>query len=119
MLGQHTGDVLVHHDDFIDEFVPLPSKHPDGGRTASDTHSTFGDPVDDGSPSGLNDQMSAAFVNFARTGDPNGAAIPAWEKYDLPRRATLVINETSRMVDDPRKAERELFAAAPFLKEGT
>lgn len=67
----------------------------------------------------VRDQMSAAFVNFARTGDPNGAAIPAWGKYDLPRRATLVINETSKMVDDPRKAERELFATAPFRKEGT
>lgn len=67
----------------------------------------------------VRDQMSGAFVNFARTGDPNGAAIPAWEKYTLPKRATLVINETSRMVDDPRKEEREIFAVAPFMKEGT
>ena len=67
----------------------------------------------------VSDQMSSAFVNFARTGDPNGAAIPAWEQYTLPRRPTLVINETSKMVDDPRKEERELFSAAPFLKEGT
>lgn len=67
----------------------------------------------------VRDQMSAAFVNFARTGDPNGAAIPAWEKYTLPRRPTLVIDETPQMVDDPRKEERELFAVAPFMKEGT
>jgi para-nitrobenzyl esterase len=65
------------------------------------------------------DQMSEAFIAFARTGDPNCAAIPAWGKYTLPQRPTLVINETSAMVDDPRKEERELFAAAPFLKEGT
>jgi para-nitrobenzyl esterase len=63
--------------------------------------------------------MSEAFVAFARTGDPNCAAIPAWEKYTLPKRATLVIDETSKMVDDPRKEERELFSVAPFLKEGT
>ena len=67
----------------------------------------------------VRDQMSAAFVSFARTGDPNCAAIPAWEKYTLPRRPTLVINQTSAMVDDPRKEERELFSVAPFLKEGT
>ncbi|WP_297508613.1 carboxylesterase/lipase family protein [uncultured Caulobacter sp.] len=63
--------------------------------------------------------MSDAFVNFARTGDPNGPTVPAWEKYVPPRRPTLVIDETSRMVDDPRKEERELFSVAPFLKEGT
>ena len=64
-------------------------------------------------------QMSEAFLAFARTGDPNCAAIPAWGKYDLPKRATMVFDETSAMVDDPRKAERELFSVAPFLKEGT
>jgi para-nitrobenzyl esterase len=64
-------------------------------------------------------QMSEAFLAFARTGDPNCAAIPAWGKYALPQRSTLVINETSAMIDDPRKEERELFSVAPFLKEGT
>lgn len=64
-------------------------------------------------------QMSEAFIAFARTGDPNCAAIPAWGKYTLPQRPTLVINETSAMVDDPRREERELFSVAPFLKEGT
>jgi para-nitrobenzyl esterase len=64
-------------------------------------------------------QMSEAFLAFARTGDPNCTAIPAWGKYTLPQRATMVFDETSRMVDDPRKEERELFSVAPFLKEGT
>jgi para-nitrobenzyl esterase len=64
-------------------------------------------------------QMSEAFLAFARTGDPNCAAIPAWGKYELPKRATMVFDETSMMVDDPRREERELFAVAPFLKEGT
>ncbi|MGH1559159.1 hypothetical protein ACRAWD_18655 [Caulobacter segnis] len=35
----------------------------------------------------------------------NCAAIPTWEKYTLPRRPTLVVNETSAMVDDPRKED--------------
>jgi len=64
-------------------------------------------------------QMSEAFLAFARTGDPNCAAIPAWAKYELPQRATMVFDAASRMVDDPRREERELFSAAPFLKEGT
>jgi para-nitrobenzyl esterase len=44
----------------------------------------------------VSDQMSEAFLAFARTGDPNCAAIPAWGKYTLPQRSTLVINETSQ-----------------------
>lgn len=64
-------------------------------------------------------QMSEAFIAFARTGDPNCAAIPAWGKYTLPKRETLVIDVTSKIVDDPRREERELFSVAPFLKEGT
>jgi para-nitrobenzyl esterase len=47
-------------------------------------------------------QMSEAFIALARTGDPNCAAIPAWEKYTLPKRATLVFDVASKMVDDPR-----------------
>jgi para-nitrobenzyl esterase len=68
---------------------------------------------------GVARQMSEAFLAFARTGDPNCAAIPAWGKYELPKRATMVFDVSSRMVDDPRKEERELFSPAPFLKEGT
>jgi para-nitrobenzyl esterase len=64
-------------------------------------------------------QMSEAFIAFARTGDPNCAAVPAWRQYDLPKRETLVIDVASKIVDDPRREERELFSVAPFMKEGT
>ncbi|MDI1364947.1 MAG: carboxylesterase/lipase family protein, partial [bacterium] len=57
---------------------------------------------------------------FARTGDPNCAAIPAWAPYTLPRRQTMVFNTpNSAMVDDPRGAERELFNTVPFTQFGT
>ena len=65
------------------------------------------------------DQMSEAFLAFARTGDPNCRAIPRWEGYGLPRRQTMVFNTPSRMVDDPRGAERRLFAKVPFVQAGT
>jgi para-nitrobenzyl esterase len=63
--------------------------------------------------------MSDTFVAFARTGVPNHRGLPAWGKYAPPRRATMVFDVHSRMVDDPRGTERELFAAAPYLKPGT
>ena len=65
------------------------------------------------------DRMSEAFLAFARTGDPNCKAIPHWAPYTLPRRQTMVFDNQTRMVDDPRGAERRLFTKVPFVQAGT
>jgi para-nitrobenzyl esterase len=65
------------------------------------------------------DQMSEAFLAFARTGDPNSKAIPKWEPYGLKRRQTMVFDTPSKLVDDPRGAERRLFEKVPFVQAGT
>ncbi|HEY0647946.1 carboxylesterase/lipase family protein [Phenylobacterium sp.] len=65
------------------------------------------------------DQMSEAFIAFARTGDPNCPAIPRWEPYALRRRQTMVFDVPSRLADDPRGAERRLFEKVPFVQAGT
>jgi len=68
----------------------------------------------------MSNAMSDAFIAFARTGNPNTAAIPTWEPYTLPRRQTMVFNTpASKMADDPRGAERELFNKVPFTQFGT
>jgi para-nitrobenzyl esterase len=64
-------------------------------------------------------QISSAFIAFAKTGDPNHLGIPKWEPYTLPRRATMVFNTPSKLVDDPRGAERKLFDKVPFIQQGT
>ena len=65
------------------------------------------------------DQVSASFAAFAHAGDPNNAAIPGWPTYSPPRRATLVFDRATRVVDDPRGGERRLFAAVPYIQPGT
>lgn len=65
------------------------------------------------------DAMSETFIAFARTGDPNNAAIPRWNRYTLPERATMIFDANSRAENDPRGDERRLFQTAPFLKQGT
>ena len=65
------------------------------------------------------DQMSETFIAFARTGNPNNKQIPRWERYSLPRRQTMVFNVPSRLENDPRGAERRLFAKVPYVQPGT
>lgn len=52
-------------------------------------------------------QMSAAWLAFARTGDPNAPGLPKWPAYDAARRATMVFDIESRVVDDPYAATRQ------------
>jgi len=59
--------------------------------------------------------MQQALLAFARSGKPDSS----WEAYTVPRRQTMVFDVESRMVDDPRGAERELFAKVPFIQQGT
>lgn len=65
------------------------------------------------------DQMSETFIAFARTGNPNNKQIPNWEMYTLPRRRTMVFDVPSHLEDDPRGAERRLFAKVPYVQPGT
>jgi para-nitrobenzyl esterase len=65
------------------------------------------------------DQMSGAFLAFARSGDPNHPGMPRWSPYELPRRQTMVFNVRSELMDDPRGAERRLFAKVPYVQPGT
>jgi para-nitrobenzyl esterase len=63
--------------------------------------------------------MSDALLRFARTGDPSGGSLGQWPRYDLVARATMIFDAESRAENDPRKAERELFAKAPYIQPGT
>lgn len=64
-------------------------------------------------------RMGDAFIAFARNGDPNTRGLPAWERYELPRRQTMLLDDEPRLVDDPRAAERRLFAQVPYIQQGT
>lgn len=63
--------------------------------------------------------MSETLIAFAKTGDPNHSTLPHWPTYDVHRRATMIWNAPSRVVDDPRKNERELAAEAHYHQPGT
>ena len=102
----------------------------DGGKWGAfhtlDIPLMFGTLTAPGSLTGNDDEarrvsatMQQALLTFARAGDPNYPGLARWEPYALPRRQTMVFDVEPRLVDDPRGAERQLFAKVPFIQQGT
>jgi para-nitrobenzyl esterase len=54
--------------------------------------------------------MMDAWVAFARHGDPSHPGIPAWPAYASPRRATLELGATCRVLEAPDEARRRAFS---------
>jgi para-nitrobenzyl esterase len=46
-------------------------------------------------------KVSASWVAFARTGNPNVASLPKWPAYSASSRDTMLFNNTSRVEKDP------------------
>ncbi len=44
---------------------------------------------------------SASMAHFARTGDPNGAGLPEWPRYDAGARACLIFDDRPHVEGDP------------------
>jgi para-nitrobenzyl esterase len=57
-------------------------------------------------------RVSSAWIAFARNADPNTPQLPQWPRYDTTRRATMVFDNESRVVDDPGGAERRAWGPA-------
>jgi para-nitrobenzyl esterase len=63
----------------------------------------------------LADQVSDAWLAFARSGDPNTSGLPRWPAFDAQRRATMVFDTTSVVADDPLREQRLAMFAAKGL----
>jgi len=57
----------------------------------------------------LSDQMSDAWLNFARTGTPSSEKLPEWPEYEPGARKTMVFDKQSAVVSDPQGELRKLW----------
>ncbi|WP_246648003.1 MULTISPECIES: carboxylesterase/lipase family protein [Rhizobium] len=57
-------------------------------------------PGDDAMETSMN--LMAAFVSFARTGNPNNARMPDWKPYDTTTRTTMLVDATCETASDWR-----------------
>ena len=59
----------------------------------------------------LADAISQYWVNFARTGDPNGEGLPAWPRYEQATEESLEFGSGIRVVAGVRKDKLDVFDA--------
>jgi para-nitrobenzyl esterase len=57
----------------------------------------------------LADRVSKTWASFARNGEPGNEAIPAWPTYAAGRRATMLLDDACKVVDDPDGEVRALW----------
>jgi para-nitrobenzyl esterase len=67
-----------------------------------------------GAPQSVATVMHGAWANFVKTGSPRHHALPHWPAYDLNRRATMHLDVTSRVVDDPDGETRRLWGNTSY-----
>lgn len=63
-----------------------------------------------GNDAALAEQISTAWVNFAKSGVPSAEGLPTWEPYDREKAATMLLDTTSTLVYGHDKALMQLLA---------
>lgn len=58
----------------------------------------------------LSTKISRAWAQFARTGNPHHAGLPAWPSYSASRRSTMIFDVPCKMKEDPEGEGRRLAA---------
>lgn len=58
-------------------------------------------------PRALAETVGGAWLQFARTGNPNGPGLPHWQPFDAATVPTMIFDDTSRCENNPDGPERD------------
>ncbi len=61
-------------------------------------------------PRALSEKMAKSFLNFVKTGNPNGGGLPNWKSYTTQNGETMILDDTSVLVNDPDRDARKSLA---------
>lgn len=65
------------------------------------------------------DRIAGSWAAFAATGDPNSDYLPDWPAYDTTSRATMILSDEPKVVNDPRAQFREIWAEIGATRPGS
>ncbi|HYM36620.1 MAG TPA: carboxylesterase family protein, partial [Steroidobacteraceae bacterium] len=78
-----------------------------------DVAGSFREARDGGDMARVAHELSATWVAFAKTGNPNNSAIPPWPQYDAQKRATMIFGTPTHLEEDPRSEIRKYWDKMP------
>ncbi|WP_259014135.1 carboxylesterase/lipase family protein [Emticicia fluvialis] len=58
-------------------------------------------------PRRLSEKMAKSFLNFVRTGNPNGGGLPAWAPYTSAKGETMILDDVCMLKNDPDRDARK------------
>lgn len=58
-------------------------------------------------PRALSSKMAKSFLNFVRTGNPNGGGLPTWKPYTPENGETMILDDVCTLVNDPDREARK------------
>lgn len=61
-------------------------------------------------PRRLSEKMAKSFLNFVRTGNPNGGGLPNWAKYTSEKGETMILNDECVLKNDPDREARKALS---------
>jgi para-nitrobenzyl esterase len=61
-------------------------------------------------PRALSEKMAKSFLNFVKTGNPNGGGLPTWKPYTTQNGETMILDDASVLVNDPDREARKSLA---------
>ncbi len=61
----------------------------------------------------LADKVSGAWLNFARSGNPNHSGLPHWPSVTPEKASTMIFDDTCKLAEDPDAKSRKLMESLP------
>jgi len=58
-------------------------------------------------PRRLSEKMTKSFLNFVRTGNPNGGGLPTWAQYTSANGETMILDDVCVLKNDPDREARK------------
>lgn len=110
---RHRGSTYLYQFDWASPVAGIGAMHGVDVPFAFDNLEPFAPILGDLAPlRELADSISDTWVAFARDGSPQSASLPHWPAFDTERRATMVVDSTTVVVDDHARPWQDAWSSA-------